>query len=109
MSIDREEIASRLELAADKIEKHGWVQGMYFGDDGRICASTALQLACGSGRIFLNKATRPVLVGACEFALADATGHTNIELWNDRGDMTKQDVLDAFRKAAVQAREKVQP
>lgn len=96
--------ADVLDAAADYIERHGWCHRDAVGPDGNVCALTALIMvaprrADGSA----------VSVGAPFRALTVAAGlptSGDIVGWNDADGRTEQQVLDVFRKAAKQERQR---
>jgi hypothetical protein len=94
--ITREDVAQALEQAASIIERRGWSKGSAYGDNNEVCANTALALA-----------NSDLVYTAAAHVLRQMVGVTWIPDWNDRADVTEQDVLDGLRKAANVARERV--
>jgi hypothetical protein len=98
-----DEMADTLDNAADYIENHGWVQGVLYGPGSRVCAMGALRRTLGTPDP--ERLPEEPLV-----ALLDGAGIAPDECdeeltavvagWNDDPARTKQEVLDAFRRAA---------
>jgi hypothetical protein len=90
-----EQVADLLDDAADLLERSVWLQGRA-GGVGEFCAESVLWSAAG-GRDITGE--QNALRLAAYRALAGLTTYPPF-IWNDRPGRTKQEVLDAFRKAA---------
>lgn len=80
--------------AADYIESHGWIQGMWNTTDGAVCMVGALAQAV-SGRAPRKAATTELRRELC---LGE---YTTLISWNDRPGRTKDEVLAALRGTLV--------
>lgn len=86
------------------IEKHGWIQGDWGGYEDGFCALGALNRADNE---FANKHGGGLLVGwwrAC-WLLSQTVGNAPVMQWNDTPGRTKEEVIDAFKKAQKLAKE----
>jgi hypothetical protein len=100
------ELAGR---ALEMLEKHGWCQGRWVCEDGRICLMQALQLAAiKMNVVFGDHASLRLLVSAmsgrrlpagrvAEAARKGITATAAI-LWNDWDDVTRDDVTAVLEK-----------
>ena len=91
--------AGLLREAANLIEAHGWLQGGYGSKHIGLCAVGAIRCAAGA-----LGPDHPAFLNAID-ALTWATGLPrtyNIPDWNDAASRTKDEVVDALRRAAEQ-------
>ena len=86
-------VAEVLNAAADLIEKRGWCQHLAFDPDGRHCAL---------GAIWAQRCPGPLEREAVA-AVRRATGSPFVGEWNDAPQRTKEEVVEALRKAAALA------
>jgi hypothetical protein len=80
-------------LAAEYIERHGWIQGRMASPEG-LCAIGALSKACDSS------ALRNDIYFAAVRRLRGEIDEGNVGQWNDQPGMRKEFVVAALRKAA---------
>ena len=98
-----EAVADALDDAAGALEALGWCQGAFESVTGKRCALGAIEAACkqqGAGYVDAH------LQMAAEHQLGThiGIGHFCIPKWNDQPGRTEQQVLDALRAAAKEAR-----
>lgn len=122
--------ADDLDAAADVIDARGWCQNNLADPDGRVCAEGAILLAVtgaerlrfsdtGSAVAWLDTAAHVTpegyhryggrirgALGVLRDHLYRETCEFSVHHWNDRGDMTRDEVTDTFRRAAKDARER---
>lgn len=100
-------VADILETAADEIEARGWCQDRRVNELGEVCAVGALHKAmerlhtrgwCRVG----NPANEDYRTATAQ--LKSVVKNLSIPVWNDKDNRTKQEVLDALRLAAKNAR-----
>lgn len=95
------DVAEVLEKAHDELLIHGWCQGNYRVGE-RMCALGAIEAVSGEAWVFDSIAAEAAQ-RLCEAIPAqDGT----VGDWNDAPERTIDDVLDAFRHAAKNEREK---
>ena len=85
--------------AADYIEKHGWDQGQYFGEERRACMVGAMIAAADPKRTLRVESVERKIRPAINYML-DRLGESPID-WNDRDGRTKQEVMQALRDGAA--------
>jgi len=101
---DHNEVADVLDGAADVIERDGWHQGHYYIPGEGVCAIGAFAQATGLRHPDIEDrgfGPRRALAGHLGF---DPDYAGPIIRWNDAPERTKQEVLDALRKAAKHER-----
>lgn len=111
--------AELLEDAADHMEAHGWTQGVFKDDHGRVCLLGAVRNAgFDVGDVANSFRPWPAYAAALRHLAhvlgfgeeggrcptARATEYQHIVGWNDHGDRTAGEALDALRAAAKHAR-----
>lgn len=109
------ETADILEKAAEVLETRGWCQGTYHNPAGRVCAVGAVRTAVW-GAPLLRDLEREVStkdyvkVNEALMVLAEDIGLQNwndlAPGWNDHPDRTQDEVIDAFKHAAKDLRNK---
>lgn len=87
------EVADALDAAADYIEVHGWCQGAFRTDDGKVCAIHAI--------VEVASAKRAVMLGAASALSAFVGG---VLVFNDEEGRTEFEVIDAMRLTAKDLR-----
>ena len=88
-----DEVGQVLLRAADILRESGWCRYRTRREDGARCAIGAIgEAAAGSGRKYIYAYDR----------MADALGIRDIGIgfWNDRPERTKEQVIEAFERAA---------
>lgn len=117
---DTEINADLLDKAADLIEQLGWAQHAARSATGEICAGQAVNDAVLSSSIThgiysVRDVTRAQVVNALLLRHLAAEGYRNsygtlfesVPAWNDAPERTKDEVINALRKAAIAERERV--
>lgn len=98
------------EGAIEVIEKRGWHQGEYMGQDGSVCTMGALYVACGVREHekypaldwkwdFENHCEASGRAESLSKTLRPFVGPEGIPTWNDHPDRTEAEVLETLRKA----------
>jgi hypothetical protein len=90
-----------LAKAADLIEQHGWIQGDYGNPDTGFCAAGAIWWAIAGRKRDISLETSPhngSFVAALDMLPYGVGGAAS---WNDNPRTTKEDVIQALRKAAA--------
>lgn len=100
-----ERIAAVLERSAALLEEQGWIQGEYTGYNGNggiaHCSVGAIRAVCGNGGgIYWDQAEEWLCRALGHDPAAVTSPQHFIVRWNDEIGRTKQEVLDAFHKAA---------
>lgn len=92
------------EDAADRVER-GWCQGEFTDGAGGVCASEAIWngVLTGATGDYMDQ-MRQYHRLRHEFAREVAIGLPGVCAWNDAYGRTQQEVVDAFRAAAKNAR-----
>lgn len=95
-------VADVLNKAADLIERDGWCQKHFRGENGEHCLTDALMRAAGCfpGDSFGTKA---VSYGKAYDVLTRRVRRKNLVFWNDKPGRTKDEVVVALRAAAERA------
>lgn len=98
-------VADVLNRAADLIERDGWCQRRYRGQDGEHCVSDALIRAAGMGEPGDTGQQARVMTLYCEAsdALRAKVRRKNLPRWNDAPGRTQAEVVAALRAAAERA------
>lgn len=121
-----EQVADVLDKAADILETEGWGKGAYLDNQtGKRCTVGAIRHAvCGNSFVNTDRdQIGPTILKAIhildtyiasndpEFSKrmrsSTSRGANFVITWNDTGNRTQEDVVNALRKAANEAREKV--
>ena len=96
-------VADVLTQAADLIERDGWCQRAFRGDNGEHCASDALMRASGMAPGDTGSWEQKAMFdAACQYVYPH-TGGWGIPSWNDEPQRTQAEVVAALRAAAEQA------
>ena len=98
------QVADVLAAARGLIEERGWVQGLFRGPEGQICAREALNVACD------RSLRRHLFDRFSTGALRDVIGTSFLGVcgWNDAPGRTKQEVLAAFETAEANERRRAE-
>lgn len=96
-------VAEYLQQARDVLMENGWVQGHYQDDAGRVCMTGAL-------RQILYLTHDSSIFSAASYILtrtinSPAHLHLGVAEWNDRPQRTFTEVIDAFDRAILAAKE----
>ena len=85
--------------AANLLERRGWRRGYYVGDRSEYCMIGALNMAAGEGPISLGRNPTKMRARAL---LAKTLGVRSkmLTAWNDKESRTKEEVIDALRRAS---------
>ena len=104
-SIEGVDKANIFRIAMWALGFHGWQQGKLIGDDGKLCAVSALQYALGRGATEVEVAA---CIGMLEEHVIETTASPDglpcwdsIYDWNDEPSTTLADVLSAMREVAA--------
>lgn len=86
-------------LAADLLEEHGWCQGMARSANGKHCISGGLFEVTHSSLSDLSRGCCRMYEEALQLVQMTIS-RINIPEWNDRPGRTKEEAVDALRRAS---------
>lgn len=102
-------VAEALRRAVEELREHGWTQGKFVEEDGRVDVVQAIGLASGIDVAHSHRkelrlpAGSCVLLGAALQTATEAVGCASLAVWNDFEDQTAERVVAALERAAARA------